>query len=303
MQRISFDGRVVIVTGAGAGLGREYALEFARRGASVVVNDLGVARDGTGSTNSAADAVVEEIKKLGGQATANYDSVATPEGGKNIIKTALDAFGTVDILVNNAGFLRDKSMNKMTIEEWDAVTGVHLRGAFCVTQPALAVMREHNYGRIIVTSSTSGIFGNFGQINYGAAKMGLVGFMNVLKLEATKYNVHINAIAPNAYSRMTENLIPKELAPKMQAKFNVPMVVYLCSEECRENGSIFTMSSGWYAKTAVVLAPGACLGDGSRDIPAEEVRDNFDKITDMTGARPLDNSLETFQFMGPLLKK
>lgn len=302
MQKISFDGKVVIVTGAGAGLGREYALEFAKRGAAVVVNDLGVARDGSGSTSSAADAVVEEIKILGGKAVANYDSVATPEGGNNIVKTAVDAFGTVDILINNAGFLRDKSMNKMTIEEWDAVMSVHLRGAFCVTQPALMVMRGHSYGRIIVTASTSGIFGNFGQINYGAAKMGLVGFMNVLKLEASKYNVHINAIAPNAYSRMTENLIPKELAPKMQAKFNVPMVVYLCSEECKENGSIFTMSSGWYAKTAIVLAPGACLGDGSRDISAEEVRENFAKITDMTGAKPLNNSLETFEFMAPLLK-
>lgn len=303
MEKISFDGKVVIVTGAGAGLGREYALEFAKRGASVVVNDLGVARDGSGSTSSAADTVVEEIKNLGGKAVANYDSVATPEGGNNIVKTAVDAFGTVDVLVNNAGFLRDKSFAKMTIDEWDAVMSVHLRGAFCVTQPAVAVMREHNYGRIIVTSSTSGIFGNFGQSNYGAAKMGLVGFMNVLKLEVSKFNVHINAIAPNAYSRMTENLIPKELAPKLQAKFNVPMVVYLCSEECKENGSIFTMGAGWYAKTAVVCAPGACLGDGSRDIPAEEVRENFARITDLAGARPLNNNLETFEFMGPLLAK
>ncbi|HOC58665.1 MAG: SDR family oxidoreductase [Syntrophaceae bacterium] len=302
MDQIRFDNRVVIVTGAGAGLGREYALEFARRGASVVVNDLGVARDGSGSTHSAADAVVQEIHQSGGKAAANYDSVATPEGGKNIVKTALDSFGAVDVLVNNAGFLRDKSFAKMTIEEWDAVMNVHLRGAFCVTQPALSVMRERGYGRIIVTSSTSGIFGNFGQSNYGAAKMGLVGFMNVLKLESEKYNVHMNAIAPNAYSRMTENLIPAELAPKLQAKFNVPMVVYLCSEECRENGSIFTMGAGWYAKTAVVCAPGVCLGDGSREIRAEEVRENFAKITDLSGARPLNNNLETFQFMEPLLK-
>lgn len=290
------------MTGAGSGLGREYALEFARRGASIVVNDLGVTRDGSGSTTSAADAVVEEIKSLGGKAVANYDSVATPEGGNNIVKTAVDKFGTVDVLVNNAGFLRDKSFTKMMIEEWDAVMSVHLRGAFCVTQPALAVMREHNYGRIIVTSSTSGIFGNFGQSNYGAAKMGLVGLMNVLKLEASKFNVHINAIAPTAYSRMTENLIPKELAPKLQAKFNVPMVVYLCSEECRENGSIFTMGAGWYAKTAIVCASGICLGDGSRDIPAEEVRENFAKITDLDGAKPLHDSLGIFELMGPLLK-
>ena len=302
MEKISFDGKVVIVTGAGAGLGREYALEFAKRGASVVVNDLGVALDGSGSTSSAADAVVEEIKKLGGKAVANYDSVATPEGGSGIVKTAVDAFGTVDVLVNNAGFVRDKTMNKMTIEEWDAVMNVHLRGAFCVTQPALAVMREHSYGRIIMTSSASGIFGNFGQSNYGAAKMGLVGFMNVLKLEVSKYNVHINAIAPNAYSRMTEHLFPPELASKMQAKFNVPMVVYLCSEECKENGSIFTMGAGWYAKTAVVCATGACLGDGSRDIPAEEVRENFARISDLTDAKPLHDSMGIFELMGPLLQ-
>ena len=302
MGKISFDGKVVIVTGAGAGLGKEYALEFARRGASVIVNDLGVALDGTGSTHSAADTVVEEIKKFGGKAVANYDSVSTPEGGSGIVKTAVDTFGTIDVLVNNAGFVRDKTFAKMNIEEWDAITSVHLRAAFCVTHPALAVMREHNYGRIIVTSSTSGLFGNFGQSNYGAAKLGLVGFMNVLKLETSKYNVHINAIAPNAYSRMTENLIPKELSAKLQAKFNVPMVVYLCSEECGENGSIFTMGAGWYAKSAIVCAPGACLGDGSRDISAEEVGENFAKITDLTGSRPLQNSLEVFRFMEPLLK-
>jgi len=302
MKKIDFDGKVVIITGAGSGLGREYALEFAARGASVVVNDLGVARDGSGQTNSAADTVVAEIKEQGGKAVANYDNVATPEGGKSIVQTAVDAFGTVDVLVNNAGILRDKSFMKMTIEEWDAIMNVHLRGAFCVTQPALSVMREKNYGRIIVTSSTSGLFGNFGQTNYGAAKMGLVGLMNVLKLETSKYNITINAVAPNAYSRMTEGLIPKEIGDKLHAKFNVPMVVYLCSDQCDEDGSIFSMGAGWYAKTAIVCAQGACLGDGKRDISAEEVRDNFSRIADLEGAKPLNNNLETFAFMGPLLK-
>lgn len=302
MEKMRFDGKVVIVTGAGVGLGREYALEFASRGASVIVNDLGAARDGSGASKSAADTVVEEIQKQGGKAAANYDDVSTPEGGKSIVQTAVDAFGTVDVLVNNAGILRDKSFMKMTVEEWDAIMSVHLRGAFCVTQPALAVMRQNNYGRIIVTSSTSGLFGNFGQSNYGAAKMGLVGLMNVLKLETSKYNVNINAIAPNAYSRMTEDLLPKELAAKLHAKFNVPMVVYLCSEESQENGSIFAMGAGWYAKTAIVCAPGACLGDGQRDVSAEEVRDHFDKITDLTGAKPLNNNMESFEFMAPLLK-
>ena len=302
MKKISYDGKVVIVTGAGAGLGREYALEFARRGAQVVVNDLGVAVDGSGATNSAADRVVEEIKKEGGKAVANYDSVATVDGGKSIVSTALNTFGRIDVLVNNAGFLKDKSFNKMSIDEWDAVMGVHLRGAFCVTQPAVAAMREQGYGRIILTSSTSGIFGNFGQSNYAAAKMGVVGLMNVLKLETAKYNIHINTIAPNAYSRMTESLLPQELASKLQAKFNVPMVVYLCSEECKENGSIFIMGAGWYAKTAIICAPGVCLGDGSRDIYAEEIRENFAGITDLKGAKQLDNNLEVFQLMEPLLK-
>lgn len=302
MKKISYDGKVVIVTGAGAGLGREYALEFARRGAQVVVNDLGVAVDGSGATNSAADRVVEEIKKEGGKAVANYDSVSTVDGGKSIVSIALNTFGRIDVLVNNAGFLKDKSFHKMSIDEWDAVMGVHLRGAFCVTQPAVAAMREQGYGRIILTSSTSGIFGNFGQSNYAAAKMGLVGLMNVLKLETAKYNIHINTIAPNAYSRMTESLLPQELASKLQAKFNVPMVVYLCSEECKENGSIFIMGAGWYAKTAIICAPGVCLGDGSRDIYAEEIRENFAGITDLKGAKQLDNNLEVFQLMELLLK-
>jgi NAD(P)-dependent dehydrogenase (short-subunit alcohol dehydrogenase family) len=302
MEKMLFDGKVVIVTGAGVGLGREYALEFASRGASVVVNDLGAARDGSGASSSAADAVVAEIQENGGKAVASYDDVSTPEGGKGIVQTAVDTFGTVDVLVNNAGILRDKSFMKMSIEEWDAVMNVHLRGAFCVTQPALAVMRQNNYGRIIVTCSTSGLFGNFGQSNYGAAKMGLVGLMNVIKLETAKYNVNINAIAPNAYSRMTEDLFPKELGEKLQAKFNVPMVVYLCSEASQENGSIFAMGAGWYGKTAIVCAPGVCIGDAQRDISAEEVRDHFDQITDLTGAKPLNSNLESFEFMAPLLK-
>jgi NAD(P)-dependent dehydrogenase (short-subunit alcohol dehydrogenase family) len=301
MGDIRFDGKVAVVTGAGGGLGREYALDFAKRGAKVVVNDLGGARDGSGQSRSAADAVVDEIKKMGGSALACYDSVSTVEGGENIVKAAVDSFGRVDILVNNAGILRDKTFIKMTVEEWDSVMSVHLRGAFCVTRPALAVMREQNFGRIIVTTSVSGVFGNFGQSNYGAAKMGLVGFMNVLKLEAAKYNIHINAVAPNAVSRMTQDVLPPEIAKKMLVKFNVPMVVYLCSEECAENGSIFVMGAGWFGKAAVVCGSGIALGDAKRDIPAEEVRDNFSKIANLDGAKPLSNSAEVFQFMAPLL--
>jgi len=206
---IRFDGKVAVVTGAGSGLGRTYALEFAKRGAMVVVNDLGSSRDGTGANSSAADAVVEEIKKGGGKAVANYDSVATVQGGENIIKTAMDAFGRVDIVVNNAGILRDKTFVKMTEDEWDIVLSVHLRGAFCVTAPAFKIMRQQNWGRIIFTASGAGLYGNFGQTNYASAKMALVGLMNALKLEGAKNNILVNTIAPVAASRMMRMCCPK----------------------------------------------------------------------------------------------
>ena len=208
MANIDFTGRVAIVTGAGAGLGRCYALELAKRGAQVVVNDLGGARDGVGSGDAAANKVVEEIKALGGKAVPNYDNVATTAGGENIVKTALDAFGKVDIVINNAGILRDKTFAKMDGENWDIVMNVHLRGAYCVTRPAFEVMRANGYGRIVMTSSGAGLFGNFGQSNYSAAKMGLVGLMHVLKLEGAKYNIKANAIVPVAATRFTEDLLP-----------------------------------------------------------------------------------------------
>ncbi len=301
MSDIKFDGRVAIVTGAGAGIGKEYALELARRGAKVVVNDLGGTRDGSGASASAADAVVEEIKSAGGEAVANYDNVATMEGGVNIVKTAVDAYGKVDILINNAGILRDKSFLKMTEAEWDAVIGVHLKGAFCVTQPAAKVMKENNYGRIVFTSSTSGLYGNFGQTNYGAAKMGLVGIMNTLKLEMAKYNVKINTIAPTAWTRMTEDVIPEEMGKKMKAQFNVPLVVYLCSEDNQESGKTYVMGAGWYGRSAIVCAPGACLGDTERDIAVEEIRDNFTKIDSLDNAEPANSGSDVFKYMGPLL--
>jgi NAD(P)-dependent dehydrogenase (short-subunit alcohol dehydrogenase family) len=200
MDDIRFDGRVAIVTGAGAGLGKTYAVALAERGAKVVVNDLGGARDGSGGGTSAADAVVEEIRKAGGEAVANYDSVATKQGGENIVKTAVDAFGKVDILINNAGILRDKSFAKLEEAEWDLVLSVHLKGAFCVTQPAFRVMKDNNYGRIVNTASGAGLYGNFGQSNYCSAKMGLVGLMNNVCLEGGKYNITCNTIAPVAAS-------------------------------------------------------------------------------------------------------
>lgn len=301
MAQVRFDGRVAVVTGAGAGIGREYALELAKRGAKVVVNDLGGSRDGSGGGTSAADTVVDEIKAQGGLAVASYDNVATMAGGENIVKIAVDSFGKLDILINNAGILRDKSFLKMTEAEWDAVIAVHLKGAFSVTQPAARVMKENNYGRILFTSSTSGLFGNFGQTNYGAAKLGVIGIMNTLKLEMAKYNVKVNAIAPTAYSRMTEDIFTEEMGKKLQPKFNVPLVLYLSSEENNETGRTYVMGAGWYGRTAIVCAEGACIGDTERDIAVEEIRDNYKKIDDLTNAEPANSGADVFKYMGPLL--
>ena len=208
---IRFDGRVAIVTGAGAGLGRAYALELAKRGAKVVVNDLGGPRDGSGAGSaSAADKVVEEIRTAGGEAVASYDSVSTPDGGEAIVNKAIDTYGRLDILINNAGILRDKTLAKMEPDDWSVVLSVHLDGAYNVSRPAFLKMRENGYGRIVLTSSASGLYGNFGQTNYSAAKLALVGFMNTLKIEGEKHDIKVNTIAPTARTRLTEDVLPPD---------------------------------------------------------------------------------------------
>jgi len=227
MEEIRFDNRVAIVTGAGEGIGKEYAMDLARRGAMVVVNDIGTHQE----KGKSADLVVQSIKELGGQAVANYDSVATMAGGRNIVDTAMDYFGKVDILVCNAGILRDRTFMKMTEQEWDDVISVHLKGTFCVTQPAVKAMKENGYGRIVFTASTSGMYGNFGQSNYGAAKMGVIGIMNTLKLETARLNIKINTVAPNADTGMTKGVFPDEVAKRIKPEFNTPLVTYLCSEK------------------------------------------------------------------------
>jgi NAD(P)-dependent dehydrogenase (short-subunit alcohol dehydrogenase family) len=302
MSQIKFDGRVAIVTGAGAGLGRTYALELGRRGASVVVNDLGANLDGSGKNASAADTVVAEIKNAGGKAVANYDSVADARGAENIVKTAVDAFGTVDIVINNAGIVRDKSFVKMTEDEWDIVLSVHLKGTYNVTRAAWPILRERNYGRIIVTSSGVGLYGNFGQANYAAAKMGMIGFMNVLKIEGAKNNIMVNAIAPSAASRMTQNLFPPNVLEKLKPEFITPLVVYLCSEQCKDSGMIFNCIGGWYSRTAISCSNGVLLGDGKRDIAAEEIMENWSGITSLEGGKPLSNIADTFAYPMPLFK-
>lgn len=303
MGNIRFDGRVAIVTGAGSGIGREYALELARRGAKVVVNDLGGTVSGLGSSSAAADKVVDEIRRTGGEAVASYDNVATSKGGENIVKAALSAFGTVDVLINNAGIIRDKSFLKMTEEEWDAVVAVHLKGAYCVTQPAVKVMKDKNYGRIIFTTSTSGLFGNFGQSNYGAAKLGLVGLMNTLKLEIQKYDIMVNCIAPTAWSRMTENLMPEDQGRKFKTKFNVPLALYLCTEENILSGNTYVMAAGWFARAAIVCGPGVCLGDTERDISMEEIKAHFTEINSLENHRLLGSGYDVFSYVTPLLSR
>jgi len=281
---IRFDGQVGIVTGAGAGLGRAYALELGRRGCKVVVNDLGGARDGSGGSSSAADRVVEEITAAGGEAVANYDSVASAEGGEAIVETALDAFGRVDIVVNNAGILRDRSFAKMSDAEWDAVLGVHLQGAHHVTQPAFKVMKEQGYGRIVLTTSAAGLFGNFGQANYSAAKLGLVGLMNTLKLEGERSDILVNTVAPIAGTRLTEDILPPDLFEKLKPEFVAPLVLYLCSSDCKETGQVINAGMGHFSRAAVVSAAGTVVGDGKTAPTVEDVQRSWDAIHSMDGA-------------------
>jgi 3-hydroxy-3-methylglutaryl CoA synthase/NAD(P)-dependent dehydrogenase (short-subunit alcohol dehydrogenase family)/putative sterol carrier protein len=283
---LRFDDRVAIVTGAGAGLGRAYALALARSGARVVVNDLGGARDGTGKgSKSPADQVVEEIKRAGGEAVANYDNVATAEGGENIVRAALDAFGRVDILINNAGILRDKSFLKMTPENWEAVLDVHLNGAYFVTRPAMAAMKDNGYGRIVLTTSAAGLYGNFGQTNYSAAKTALVGLMNTLKLEGMKYNIHVNTIAPIAASRLTEDVMPPDILEKSKPEFVVPLVMVLCSEACQESGGIFNCGMGYFNRAAVLTGPAVQLGDQDNPPTPEMIHENWGKINSIDAAQ------------------
>jgi NAD(P)-dependent dehydrogenase (short-subunit alcohol dehydrogenase family) len=281
MSEIRFDGRVAVITGAGGGLGRTYALELARRGAQVVVNDLGGSADGTGRGSVMADAVVKEITEAGGQAVANYDSVADPKGGEAIIQTALDSFGKVDIVINNAGILRDKTFAKLTPEELEIVLDVHLKGAFFVTQPAFRVMKDNGYGRVVFTASNAGILGNFGQTNYGAAKMGLVGLCHVLALEGAKYDIKCNVLAPIARTRLTEQLLGPA-AETLDPECVTPVVTYLVSENCQVTHEIFSAGGGRFARMFVGLTPGWVKGAGAK-ASAEEIEAHLEQIRSTEG--------------------
>jgi len=300
MSEIRYDGRVAVITGAGGGLGKTYAQVLAARGASVVVNDLGGASDGTGGGTSMADQTAKEINEAGGKAVANYDSVATPEGGAGIIQSAVDNFGKVDIVINNAGILRDKSFAKLEPQHLEAVIDVHLKGAFYVTQPAFRVMKENNYGRIVFASSGAGIFGNFGQSNYGAAKMGLVGLSNVLAVEGAKSNIKCNVIAPIAKTRLTEQLLGG-MADALDPSFVTPLVAYLCSEDCELTHEVFDVGGGRYARIFVGLGKGWTTGKGK--IPSvEDIADNMDAIRDTDGYTIPDSIAGEMQAIAESLK-
>ncbi|EGG22112.1 peroxisomal multifunctional enzyme [Cavenderia fasciculata] len=285
-SELLFTDRVVIITGAGGGLGRVYALEFAKRGAKVVVNDLGTSSSGEGNNAKAADKVVNEIKAAGGQAVANYDSV---EDGEKIAQTALNAFGRIDIVINNAGILRDVSFGKMTDQDWDLVYRVHVKGAYKLTRACWNHMRDNKYGRIIMTSSAAGLYGNFGQANYSSMKLALVGLSNTLSQEGKARNINVNAIAPVAGSRMTESVMPPEILQMMKPEFVVPLVLYLCHESTTESGSIFEVGAGWVSKVRFQRSAGVHNGN----ITPESIRDSWSQIESFDNPQYPTNATES----------
>ena len=279
---VSFADQVAIVTGAGGGLGRCHALELARRGAKVVVNDLGGAMDGSGGSSAAAEAVVAEIKAMGGEALANGGSVSDRAGAQSMVDDAMNAWGRVDVLINNAGILRDKSFSKMTLDDFDMVVTVHLLGAAYCSHAVWPVMREQNYGRILMTTSPTGLYGNFGQTNYGAAKLGQVGLMNSLKIEGAKNNIHTNTIAPVAATRMTENLMPDEVLQKLGPELVTPAALFLVSTDA-PNGVILQAQGGTFSLAGIFENDGVNIGV---DATVEDIAANYETIVDMSALKP-----------------
>jgi len=297
-EKIDFRGKVAVITGAGAGLGKVYALELAKLGAKVLVNDVGRALDGSGDASpKQADRVVEEILALGGEALANYDSVATAVGGRSIVSMAVESFGRLDIVINNAGILRDRTLVKMEPDDWSDVINVHLAGAYNVTRPAFVKMREIGYGRIVFATSAAGLYGTFGQSNYSAAKMGLVGFMNTLKLEGEKHNIKVNAVAPIAGTRMTKDILPIDLFARLKPEFISPLVLYLCSEKCPVSGSVYNAGMGYFNRVAIVTGPGMIVGGGAKVPSLEDIHEHWEGINDMSNGKEFPNASMAFGSM------
>ena len=295
MTDVRFDDRVVVITGAGNGLGRTYALEMGKRGAKVVVNDLGGSAFGDGADKAAADVVVDEIKAGGGEAVANYDSVTD---GDKIIQTAMDSFGKIDVVINNAGILRDKTFHKMEERDWDLIYDVHVRGAFKVSHAAWPYMRDQNYGRMIFTASAAGIYGNFGQTNYAMAKLGLHGMSQTLALEGRSKNIMVNTIAPIAGSRLTETVMPQQLVDALKPDFIMPLVVKLCDENSQETGGLYEVGAGFIGKVRWERSKGHSFSV-SQGFTAEDINDVWDEIVDFTDADHPSNIAEANK---PLIK-
>jgi len=290
-----FEDKVVVITGAGGGLGKAHALEFARRGARVVVNDLGGSGDGVGSSD-AADIVVEEIKAAGGDAIANKASVSSKEGAQSIIDDAVGAYGTVDILVNNAGILRDKSFKNMNMADWDMVMDVHLNGSGYVTRAAWPIMYEKNYGRIVFTSSTSGVFGNFGQANYGAAKMGMLGLMNVLSIEGLSKNIRVNCLAPAAETRLIgtipgRDVDPDNPDPMRHPRLVTPVVLLMCAEDA-PTGQTFHAGNGRFSRSATFVNKALEFG---ADVTFEDLQEKKDQLIDMSSSREMSGLIRVMR--------
>ena len=295
MTDVRFDDRVVVITGAGNGLGRTYALEMGKRGAKVVVNDLGGSAFGDGADKAAADVVVDEIKAGGGEAVANYDSVID---GDKIVQTAMDSFGKIDVVINNAGILRDKTFHKMEERDWDLIYDVHVRGAFKVSHAAWPYMRDQNYGRMIFTASAAGIYGNFGQTNYAMAKLGLHGMSQTLALEGRSKNIMVNTIAPIAGSRLTETVMPQQLVDALKPDFIMPLVVKLCDENSQETGGLYEVGAGFIGKVRWERSKGHSFSV-SQGFNAEDVNDAWDEIVDFTDA---DHPSSIAEANKPLIK-
>ncbi|MBU4194132.1 MAG: SDR family oxidoreductase [Actinobacteria bacterium] len=288
-DEIRFDDRVAVVTGAGGGLGRSHALLLASLGAKVVVNDLGGSMDGEGSGSTPAEQVVDEIKAAGGEATPNYESVSEWESAQKIIGAAIDTYGKIDILINNAGILRDKSMMKMEIKDWELVIAVHLAGTFFCTKAALPNMRENSYGRILSTASAAGLYGNFGQTNYGAAKMGIAGMMNSVKLEGAKYNIKANTLVPIAGTRLTATIMPSEVVEQLKPEYVSPLTAYLCCEQCELSGAMMTAGAGYFSRAAVVEGPGVFFEDAAT-VTVDDISAKIADITTLEGAVEYDSA-------------